>query len=170
MNTSTAVLGRGGQREEIETIPPKLKLRTIVVPIDFSEASEKALDYAIPFARQFGAKITLLFVSPAQCQANEFAYLPIEETAVNWAAKELLNSIASRRIAPELLGETLVRKGVAFEEIARTARELDADLIIVNTHGYTGLKHALLGSTAERTVRHAPCPILVVREREHEFV
>jgi nucleotide-binding universal stress UspA family protein len=63
-----------------------------------------------------------------------------------------------------------VRTGTAFLEIAEAAKSLEADLIIIATHGYTGLKHLLLGSTAERVVRSAPCPVLVVREHEHEFV
>jgi nucleotide-binding universal stress UspA family protein len=63
-----------------------------------------------------------------------------------------------------------VRHGRAFQEIAEAARSLPADLIIIATHGYTGIKHALLGSTTERVVRHAPCPVLVVREGGREFV
>ena len=174
MNTLTANPKPNGQYpkqqgREIATIPPALKLRNILVPVDFSAASEKALSYAVPLARQFGAKITLLYVSQAQFHANEFAYLPIEEAAVSCSAKDRMNSIASRRIAPGMLGDTLVRNGVAFDEITRVAKEINADLIIVNTHGYTGLKHVLVGSTAERVVRHAPCPVLVVRDCEDEF-
>jgi nucleotide-binding universal stress UspA family protein len=59
-----------------------------------------------------------------------------------------------------------VRNGTAFDEIVRAAGSLRADLIIIATHGYTGLKHVLMGSTAERVVRHAPCPVLVVRSSE----
>lgn len=156
--------------KESAAAPQGLKLRNILVPIDFSAASERTLSHAVPLARQFRAKITLLYVSQEQFCGTEFAYLPIEESAVNWAAAEQLKSIASQKIAPELLGGTLVRHGVAFEEIANAARELNADLIIINTHGYTGLKHVLAGSTAERLIRHAPCPVLVVREREQAFV
>lgn len=145
------------------TKPPELKIRTILVPIDFSAPSEKALEYAAPLARQFNAKIVLLHVCQERFYGTEFAYLPIEESAVNWAATDRMKLIAEQKIAPELLGEIVVRHGVAFEEIAKVAKELDAELIIVNTHGYTGLKHVLVGSTAERVIRHAPCPVLVVR-------
>jgi nucleotide-binding universal stress UspA family protein len=69
-------------------------------------------------------------------------------------------------IAPELLEKTLVRHGVAFDEITKAARELCVDMIVISTHGYTGLKHVVMGSTAERVVRYAGCPVLVVRERE----
>ena len=66
--------------------------------------------------------------------------------------------------------EALVRAGQPYYEITTAAKELDVDLIVITTHGRTGLKHALLGSTAERVVRHAPCPVLTVREREHDFI
>ena len=180
MNTLTAQPKTNGQypkqrvqapaTEEIEAVPLVLKLRNILVPIDFSPASEKALRHAVAFARQFGAKITLLYVSQAQLQANEFAYMPVEESAVRWCGTARLESIARREIAPEIPVETLVRTGVAFDEIVKAAKELNADLIVVNTHGYTGLKHILVGSTAERIVRHAPCPVLVVRECDHDLV
>lgn len=163
-----ALLMRPGEGNQ--AIPPEPKLRTILVPIDFSAESEKALRYAVPLARHFGAHINLLYVSHVQLHGNEFAYLPIEEAGIGEAAKEWLNSIASRTIPPDLLGGTLVRHGVAFDQIVVAANELDADLIIVNTHGYTGLKHVLVGSTAELVIRHAPCPVLVVREREQECV
>ena len=67
-------------------------------------------------------------------------------------------------------GQALVRLGQPHREITEAAKELHVDLIVLATHGYTGLKHAFLGSTAERVVRHAPCPVLTVREREHDFV
>src|SRR5438046_2829865 len=73
-------------------------------------------------------------------------------------------------IKPRLIEKTLVRFGKPFQEICDAARGLKVDLIVISTHGYTGLKHAVLGSTAERVVRHAPCPVFVVREQEHEFV
>jgi universal stress protein A len=69
-----------------------------------------------------------------------------------------------------ITSEELVHIGRPYEEIITVAKEHKADLIIIATHGRSGLKHAFLGSTAERVVRHAPCPVLVVREREREFV
>ena len=68
-------------------------------------------------------------------------------------------------VNPKLVEKLLVRFGRSYHEIAEAARTLKVDLIIISTHGYTGLKHAFLGSTTERVVRHAPCPVLVVRER-----
>jgi nucleotide-binding universal stress UspA family protein len=72
-------------------------------------------------------------------------------------------------VAPGVVEKLLVRQGRAFHEIAEAARTLKSDLVIISTHGFTGVKHALLGSTAERVVRHAPCPVLVVRQRERQF-
>jgi len=157
-------------RPVIEMVPRMLGLKTILVPIDFSPASEKALDYAVPFARQFDARITLLHVTQGQFCATEFAYLPIEESECHERLRARLEELALSRIGPEWSGPALVRAGPAFDMIAAVAREIDADLIVINTHGHTGIRHLLMGSTAEMVVRHAPCPVLVVREREHEFV
>ncbi|HTD65875.1 MAG TPA: universal stress protein, partial [Candidatus Limnocylindria bacterium] len=77
--------------------------------------------------------------------------------------------IEKEGIRPALIKSTVVRNGVPFHEIAQAAATLKIDLIVISTHGYTGLKHVLLGSTAERVVRHAPCPVLVVRKEERDF-
>jgi nucleotide-binding universal stress UspA family protein len=143
------------------------------VPIDFSESSGKALDYAVPFARQFGAKLTLLHVvEPVAAPdfANSFP-LMVENDRITAACKAQLQLLVKQKaIEPKLVEKTLVRQGRSFHEISEAARTLKTDLIIIATHGYTGLKHAFLGSTAERVVRHAPCPVLIVREHEHEFI
>jgi universal stress protein A len=87
--------------------------------------------------------------------------------AANAQLKRLLERLG---IDAGMIDKTLVRHGVPFNEISGTASTLKADLIVIATHGYTGLKHVFLGSTAERVVRHAPCPVLVVREDEREFI
>ena len=81
-----------------------------------------------------------------------------------------LNALAKNTIEPQLLKEVIVRVGAAFEVITNVARDCESDLIVITTHGHTGLKHVFMGSTAERVVRHAPCPVFVVRKCEHEFV
>ena len=150
------------------------KLKNILVPIDFSTCSKKALQYAIPFARQFNATLTLVHV----VQSN---YFPGGEFSGGYdfapAEKELRES-AGQQLAELVLEEvdefvpvkTAVRSGSPVQEIVTAARELESDLILISTHGRTGLKHLLLGSVAENIVRLAPCPVLVVREREREFV
>jgi len=169
----TAARTGSGSKGENTLVPALLGIKSILVPTDFSAPSKKALDYAVPFAEQFGAKLTLLHVvEPVATPdfANSFP-LMMENDKVMAACKAHLQSLVKQKaIDPKLVEKTLVRQGRSFHEIVDAARTLKMDLIIISTHGYTGLKHALLGSTAERVVRHAPCPVLVVRECEREFV
>ncbi|OLE56480.1 MAG: hypothetical protein AUG74_19225, partial [Bacteroidetes bacterium 13_1_20CM_4_60_6] len=137
-------------------------MKSILVPIDFSPGSKKALKYALPFARQFGAQIILLHVVEP-VGTPDFAYFPLtmENDKVMAIASGKLDLLCRQEaIAPRLIAKTLARHGKAYQEIADAARTLKVDLIIIATHGYTGLKHAFLGSTTERVVRHAPCPVL----------
>jgi universal stress protein A len=150
-----------------------LQIKSILVPIDFSVSSKKALAYAIPFAEEFGAKLTLLHVvEPVATPdfANSSPLLMENDKAMAACKAKLELLIKQEAIDPKIVEKKLVRQGRSFHEIADAARTLKVDLIVISTHGYTGLKHALLGSTTERVVRHAPCPVLVVREVEHEFV
>lgn len=156
----------------IDLVPALVQIRSILVPIDFSDTSEKALRYAVRMADQFGSKITLLnVVQPVA--TPDFAYYPLmlETDKARDAAKARLDTLCRKLIVPSrLIERTVVRYGTPFTEITAAAKSLKVDLIILTTHGYTGLKHVLMGSTAERVVRHAPCPVLTVREKEHEFV
>lgn len=155
----------------IDLVPAVLKVSSILVPLDFSDASTKALDYAVSFAAQFGAKLTLLFVVEPVATPDFAAFpLAMENDRVAAGARKKLQSLCDARgISRGMVDRLLVRQGRAFHEIAEAARTLKADLVILSTHGFTGVKHALLGSTTERVVRHAPCPVLVVRQRERQF-
>jgi nucleotide-binding universal stress UspA family protein len=154
--------------------PGRFQLKTILVPVDFSSFSNKALDYALAFAEQFGAKVTLLHVVEPMVYPESYVPTPAAADELN---HHLITS-AEQRLARqrEALGEqgaevrTVARAGRPFIEICEFAREAGVDLIILATHGYTGLKHVLLGSTAERVVRHSPCPVLTVRAEEQDFV
>jgi nucleotide-binding universal stress UspA family protein len=104
-------------------------------------------------------------------------YLPSELTSSTSSQAELIKSaraelekLSDSALGPDGHCQVSVRGGVPWQEVVDAARESDADLIIVATHGHTGLAHVLLGSVAERVVRHAPCPVLVVRERERDFL
>lgn len=155
----------------LELAPVLLKIKSILVPVDFSGPSGKALDYAVSFARQFGAKLTLLYVNEPVA-TPDFTYFPLSMDATQVTAqarKKLEHLCEHRRLGKALVARLVVREGRAFHEISDAARTLKSDLIIIATHGYTGLKHAFLGSTAERVVRHAPCPVLVVRQRHRQF-
>jgi universal stress protein A len=150
-----------------------IRIQSILVPLDFSAPSQKALDYAVAFAKLFGAKLALLHVvEPVATPdfANSFPLLTENDKVKAACEAKLEFLIRQKGIGAKLVEKTLVRQGRSYHEITEAARTLKADLIIISTHGYTGLKHALLGSTTERVVRHAPCPVLVVRPREHEFV
>jgi nucleotide-binding universal stress UspA family protein len=155
----------------IDLVPAILKVNSILVPVDFSESSTKALDYALSFAAQFGAKLTLLYVVEPVATPDFAAFpLAMEDDKVAASARKKLQSLCDARgVASGTVEKLLVRQGRAFHEIAEAARTLKSDLVIIATHGFTGMKHALLGSTAERVVRHAPCPVLVVRQRERQF-
>ena len=141
------------------------QIRSILVPFDFSPPSAQALKYAAALARQFGAKITLLnVVQPIA--TPDFAYYPVmmeSDKVMTQIKRELEQVPVSQGVDSTLIEKVLVRNGVPFHEIAGAAESLKADLIVISTHGYTGLKHILLGSTTERVVRHAHCPVLVVR-------
>jgi len=149
-------------------------LKKILVPTDFSKFSAKALHYAMEFAQQFGASITLVHVVEPIVYPPESGYAPVEietvETTWKKNAKRKLEELARQAILPPLMAQISVRFGTPYYEITALAKEEGVDLIVLATHGYTGLKHVFLGSTAEKVVRHAPCPVLTVREREHEFV
>ena len=149
---------------------PITQLKNILVPLDFSEMSLKSLQYAVPFAKQFGAKLTLLHVITCPVYSVDFSYYPPLRPEQLAGIKEQLEDIRTREIPAEISVDIVVRESLVFEGILELAREVRADLIITSTHGRTGLKHLMLGSVAEDIVRRAPCPVLVVREREHDFV
>lgn len=148
------------------------KLNRILVPIDFSDCSKKALQYALPLAKEHQAAITLLYVVPTAYGGSEYAaidYAQLEASMKAGGQKELAK-LEMDEMLNEVSTDTLVRVGSAAREIIETAQELPADLIVISTHGRTGLKHVLLGSVAEHVVQRAPCPVFVVREREHEIL
>lgn len=150
-----------------------LKLNSVLVPTDFSAESRKAIEYAVAFARQFGAKLTLLYVvEPVATPdfAKSFPLVMEKDELSADCKRHLERFVRESGIEEELIEKTLVRNGRAYHEITSAAKTLKSDIIIISTHGYTGLKHAIMGSTTERVVRHAPCPVLVVRPGEHEFI
>lgn len=147
------------------------QLKKILVPVDFSECASKALQYALPFARQFGATILVTHVIQPYIPIPEMTGVDVElidERMHEAAAREL--KVLCQSLPNDISFKQVLRVGNAHLEIVKAAKELAADLIIVATHGRSGLAHVFLGSTAERVTRHACCPVLVVRENEREFV
>lgn len=148
------------------------RLKKILAPIDFSDCSKKALQYAIPLAKQHEATITLLYVVPTNYAVGEYGGIDYTslEAQMRTSGETQLRALAANEVRGEVASDTLIRAGSPATEILEAARSLPADLIVISTHGRTGLKHVLLGSVAEHVVRRAPCPVLVLREREHEFL
>jgi len=156
-------------------LPPlPFKLQRILVPVDFSDTAKKALQYAVPFAKAFDAEVVLLNVMQSYSLPPEIGYVPpelvVSQRDFIASAREELDKWCAREIGGRARTQVLVREGVPWQEVVTVARETNTDLIVLATHGRTGLKHVLLGSVAERVARHAPCPVLVVRERERDFV
>jgi len=147
---------------------PVFKLKHILVPVDFTECMEKALAYAVPFARQFGATLTLLHVvEPTFMPAPEMGAVMNVDTRYDGA--EELEKLRVR-LVDQVRCEAMVRNGIPETEIINVARELATDLIILSTHGRSGIERLLLGSTVEKVVRRAGCPIFIVRPHEHDFI
>jgi universal stress protein A len=146
--------------------PQVFKLQKILVPVDFSDCSRKALQYAIPFAKQFGAELILAHVVQPYPAVPEI--VPLEVETVQDGRREL--DALRKMVGDGIRSSVSLRTGDPHLEITRAATELGIDLIIISTHGHKGLTRMLLGSTAEKVVRHAPCPVLIVRETEREFI
>jgi nucleotide-binding universal stress UspA family protein len=116
-----------------------LKFKSILVPIDFSKISRKALDYAAPLAKHFGGKITLLHAIEPPPYSADLTYVPMGEGFPIGPTKKELDALAKNTIEPELLKTVLVRVGTAFEVITNVARDCEADLIVTGRSG--GLPH-----------------------------
>jgi universal stress protein A len=143
-------------------IPQTLSLKQILVPIDFSKLALKALHFAVPLAIQHGSKITLVHVSelPKLTPGVQYIGIDAKETA---RLERQLTEVATSALPGDMAFDVVVKCGAGADSIVAVAKEISADLIVLTTHGYTGLKHVLMGSTAEQVIRRAPCPVLVVR-------
>ncbi|GIX47207.1 MAG: hypothetical protein KatS3mg131_1418 [Candidatus Tectimicrobiota bacterium] len=132
-----------------------------LVATDFSSHADEALTTALALAQRLGARLTLLHViaRPPLGEASWLSYL----AEVEAEAREALERRLARVREAGLEGEAVVVHGIPWQEIVAQAQARKADLVVVGTHGRSGLLHALLGSVAEKVVRHAPCPVLVVR-------
>jgi nucleotide-binding universal stress UspA family protein len=151
-----------------------ITIRKILCPTDFSDFSLYALNYAVSFAKQYKAKLLMLHVVDVFLHDPAYfaPYVPDRSTFVDFEkkAKMRLEGIVKESIPSGIETEVMVRAGRAFVEIVRVAKEKEADMIVIATHGRTGLSHAMFGSTAEKVVRKAPCPVLSIKHPEHEFV
>jgi universal stress protein A len=141
-----------------------------LVPIDFSTYADEALDYAIRLARTLKARLTVLHAMQPVPMAGVDMGVTLPETYLQALEEEVQRSMEAalaRVTAAGLTGERIVLYGIPFQEIVETAKARQVDLIVMGTHGRTGLMHMLLGSVAEKVVRLAPCSVLVVRPLAH---
>ena len=150
-----------------------MQISTILFPTDFSQGARAAMDHAVSLARDYNAKLILLYVIQDISIAEW--YIP-SSLSVTDLIEDMQKSAWKEmdKWAAEVAGagrETrkMVVRGVPFVEIIKTAKEMNADLIVIGTHGRTGIDHMLFGSTAEKVVRKAPCPVLTVRVAGKEF-
>jgi universal stress protein A len=160
----------GRPSTKASTLAP-VTLRRILVATDFSEASLNALRCAVRFARPFNAALYLVHVikKPSFVHGLENVPLVLPEAKRAKIVRIKLASLAKAEISKALPLATGVYFGEPSREIVALARQVEADLIVLATQGRTGLPRMLLGSTAEQVIRHAPCPVLVVRERARSF-
>jgi nucleotide-binding universal stress UspA family protein len=149
-----------------------IALNCILVPIDFSETSDVAVRYGVALARVFNAKLYLLHVIHEGVGAEMAApILPLGLLdLMENDARERLAKILTEQEQKELRSESVLRRGAPDIQIVGFARERVVDLIVMGTHGRSGVAHLLMGGVAEKVVRKAPCPVLTVRHPEHEFV
>jgi nucleotide-binding universal stress UspA family protein len=145
-----------------------MRIKRILVPVDFSEPSLEALDYAVELARALRASVEIL------CVVEPLAYAPLAGPAIDLGAvRAEQERIAGARLSAlrrelarrRLRCRTDLRVGVPYRIIVDRAAKLPADLVVMGTHGRSGISHLLLGSVAERVTRSAPCAVLTVRGR-----
>src|SRR5438552_2765336 len=147
--------------------------KKILCPLDFSKHSNRALDVACELARD-DATLTIMhaYVIPSYPLPEGYV-LASSETVAEILSKtqQAMNEARARALAAGVRAvEIVMSEGAPFSEIVRVAREQKSDLIVIATHGRTGIKHALLGSVTEKVVRKAPCAVLTVRDTAQEFV
>jgi universal stress protein A len=146
-----------------------LHIKKILVPTDFSEASYKGLEAAVDLAQLFQAELAVVHVlavlPPNPSDPNISFEVPEFEAIVHKDSIDKLHEIVKTRVPAGLKAAAIVGHGHAAKEIVRIAEEeFKADLIVISTQGHTGWSHLLLGSVAEKVLRHAPCPVFAVRE------
>ena len=153
-----------------------VEIERILVPTDFSAASAKAFTYGRALARLFGSSLELLHVIDAHPFAGTppaegyVAEMPSFSAELEKSARSSLARLAAETPTSDVSVHETLCWGRPHVEIARHAKEHHVDLIVMGTHGRGFVGHLLMGSVAERVVRTAPCPVLTVREREHDFV
>jgi nucleotide-binding universal stress UspA family protein len=147
-----------------------IKLERILIPTDFSGHSKQAGKYACELAKRFTAELHLLHVVEPLILPESGGLLPPDVIIGEERSQEELEKVKEPGFDHATRVIRKIKTGTPFVEIVRYARDNDIDLIVLGTHGRSGLIHALMGSVAEKVVRKAPCPVLTVRPEGHQFV
>ncbi len=144
-----------------------IQVKKILVPIDFSEYSKSALKYATSFAEIFHSELVLIYVIEPVIYPPDFSMgqisIPAVDLEMDKRAKEELEKLAQTEFNSSIKVTTMVKTGKPFVEIIETAKEEEVDLIIISSHGHSGVEQILFGSTAEKVVRKSTCPVLTIR-------
>lgn len=148
--------------------------KRILFPTDFSSAAAHALSVAISLALEHEGILFLVHVIEEEQFSSPYSFgsrpVKVEHGyGIEDRAREELSKLISPQVKRQIHVEEILLKGKPFVEIIRAAREKNIDLIVIPTHGHAGIKHSHLGSDAERVIRKAPCPVLVIRHPEFEF-
>lgn len=143
------------------------EFKTILFANDFAETSEEVFDYALGLARKYGAKLLIVHVinEPVDLRGFYVPHISFEnlEKEIVEGAEKMMDKFCRTKVKDFADYETMILSGIPYEEIIKKAEEAQASLIVMGTHGRRGLDHMLFGSTAERVVRGAGCPVLTVR-------
>ena len=147
----------------------------ILCPVDFSDSSNHALQYAIAFSKAHAASLHLLHVIQPLSYGVGVDGIDVSTSVdvldtLQESCRDQLKRLGEMVATEEIDATTNIVIGTPFIEITRMAREEAMDMIVLGTHGRTGLAHMLIGSVAERVVRKAPCPVLTVKHPEHDFL
>jgi len=150
-----------------------MDFKKIIFSTDFSESSQFALPYAVDMALKYHAQLTLVHVIEPIVTPVDFAWgtynYPDIEKQVNTYAEDSLKKVVEESIPDNVTTDVVLLFGKPWREIVTYAKENSVDLIVIPTHGLSGLSHAIYGSTAEKVIRKAPCPVLTIRHPDVKF-
>ena len=153
-----------------------IQLKKVLLPTDFSDCSQEALKYAISMSAEFGADLVVLHVINQQLLTEGLnlprvgSFQDLETEMAKEAERQMDAFLKENPDLEEIRHQRLIRLGRPFLEIIGYAKDNAVDLIVIGTHGRSGIEHIIFGSTAEKVVRKAPCPVLTVKPAQREFV
>lgn len=145
------------------------EIKKVLFSTDFSQDADEVLSYAISVAEKYGAEIDILHVVHQLADMTNF-YVPhmsfdVIEAEMEDAARANLEKVCKEKLEGKIPYSISIRKGVPYREIISASEESGSDIIVMGTHGHTGIDHVLFGSTAEKVVRNSKVPVLTVRPK-----